>query len=98
MMASLARHLDSLPDGEGDQFLCEIQSLFLSDFISQQESSHEEEGEPLNNSMLVQSDDIAFDQLISQEKSPKGGEDAETNSSSVLHLGSVLSTEHDYLL
>ncbi|KAM4739734.1 histone H2A deubiquitinase MYSM1 [Anableps anableps] len=98
MMASLARHLEALPDGEGDQFLSEIQSLFLSDFISKQKSSYKEEGEPLNISKPVQSDDITFDQLISQEKFPKGGEGAETKSSSVLHLGSVLSTEHDYLL
>lgn len=97
-MASLARHLESLPDGEGDQFLSEIQSRFLSDFVSKQKSSHKEEEEHLNISSFVQSDDATFDQLISQEEFPKGGESAETNSSSVLHLGSVLSTEHDYLL
>ncbi|XP_032429007.1 histone H2A deubiquitinase MYSM1 isoform X1 [Xiphophorus hellerii] len=98
MMASLARHLEALPDGEGDQFLSEIQSRFLLDFVSKQKSSYKEEEEHLNISSSVQSDDASFDQLISQEEFPKGGESAETNSSSVLHLGSVLSTEHDYLL
>ncbi|KAM4574525.1 histone H2A deubiquitinase MYSM1 isoform 2-T2 [Fundulus diaphanus] len=98
MMASLGRHLEPLPDGEGDQFLSEIQSLFLSEFMSKQKSSHQEEGEPLSVSKSVQSDGIAFDQLTSQEKVHKGGEGGETNSGSVLHLGSVLSTEHDYLL
>ncbi|XP_023194662.1 histone H2A deubiquitinase MYSM1 isoform X2 [Xiphophorus maculatus] len=97
MMASLARHLEALPDGEGDQFLSEIQSRFLLDFVSKQKSSYKEEEEHLNISSSVQSD-ASFDQLISQEEFPKGGESAETNSSSVLHLGSVLSTEHDYLL
>ncbi|XP_014875974.1 histone H2A deubiquitinase MYSM1 isoform X1 [Poecilia latipinna] len=98
MMASLARHLEALPDGEGDQVLSEIQALFLSDFVSKQKSSCKEEEQHLNISSSVQSDDDAFDQLIGQEEFPNGGESAETNSSSVLHLGSVLSTEHDYLL
>ncbi|MEQ2250001.1 hypothetical protein ILYODFUR_035301 [Ilyodon furcidens] len=62
MMASLARHLEPLPDGEGEEFLSEIQSLFLSDFISKQKSSYQEEGEPLNISKPVQSDDVAFEQ------------------------------------
>uniref|UniRef100_A0A3Q2NN06 Myb-like, SWIRM and MPN domain-containing protein 1 n=1 Tax=Fundulus heteroclitus TaxID=8078 RepID=A0A3Q2NN06_FUNHE len=98
MMASLGRHLEPLADAEGDQFLSEIQSLFLSEFMSKQKSSHQEGGEPLSVSKSVQSDDIAFDQLTSQEKVHKGGEGGETNSGSVLHLGSVLSIEHDYLL
>ncbi|XP_047229671.1 histone H2A deubiquitinase MYSM1 [Girardinichthys multiradiatus] len=97
MMASLARHLEPLPDGEGEEFLSEIQSLFLSDFISKQKPSYQEEGEPLNISKPVQSDDIAFEQPVSQEKFHRGGEGAETNSRSILHLGAVL-TEHDYLL
>uniref|UniRef100_A0A3P8SZI1 Myb-like, SWIRM and MPN domain-containing protein 1 n=1 Tax=Amphiprion percula TaxID=161767 RepID=A0A3P8SZI1_AMPPE len=99
MLASLARYLESLPDEEGHPFLTQIQALFQSDFISKQQSSDQEEGESLSiSSKPVDSDDLAFDQLISQETPQEGRKDSETNSSTVLHLGSVLSTEHDYLL
>uniref|UniRef100_A0A3B5LL07 Myb-like, SWIRM and MPN domain-containing protein 1 n=1 Tax=Xiphophorus couchianus TaxID=32473 RepID=A0A3B5LL07_9TELE len=40
--------LDTLSNGEGDQFLSEIQSRFLSDFVSKQKSSYKEEEEHLN--------------------------------------------------
>ncbi|XP_038162854.1 histone H2A deubiquitinase MYSM1 isoform X2 [Cyprinodon tularosa] len=98
MLSSLARHLEPLADGEGDHFLSEIQSLFLSEFISKQKSLFHGDGKPLDISKPVESDGDALDHLISQEKSHKAEEEAETNSGSVLHLGSVLTTEHDYLL
>ncbi|XP_017284222.1 histone H2A deubiquitinase MYSM1 isoform X2 [Kryptolebias marmoratus] len=99
MLASLASYLEPLPDGEGELFLTQIQSLFLSDFISKQQLSATEEEKTLSDSEKpVDSDDVAFDQLICQDGPQKGGEDSETDSSTVLHLGSVLSTEHDYLL
>ncbi|XP_015251209.1 PREDICTED: histone H2A deubiquitinase MYSM1 [Cyprinodon variegatus] len=98
MLSSLARHLEPLADGEGDHFLSEIQSLFLSEFISKQKSLFQGDGKPLDISKPVESDDDTLDHLVSQEKSHKAEEEAETNSGSVLHLGSVLTTEHDYLL
>lgn len=109
MLSSLARYLEHLPEEEGDPFLTQIQALFQSDFIAKQQPSDQEEGEALNMSPRpVDSDDLAFDQLISQERPEAGGGSAsdnsvqptnsETNSSTVLHLGSVLSTGHDYLL
>lgn len=114
MLSSLARYLEPLPDEEGDPFLTQIQALFQSDFIAKQQLSDQEEGESLNiSSIPVDSDDFVFDQLISSEErpqeegrgsAPESGRDSDsvqttdTNSSTVLHLGSVLSTEHDYLL
>ncbi|XP_039984557.1 histone H2A deubiquitinase MYSM1 isoform X2 [Xiphias gladius] len=116
MLSSLARYLEPLPDDEGDPFLTQIQALFQSDFIAKQQ---QEEGDSLNTSSRpVDSDDFAFDQLISHEKPQEGrgdsdqesgrvadnsvqpstDTDSETNSNTVLHLGSVLTTEHDYLL
>lgn len=122
MLSSLARYLEPLPDEEGDPFLNQIQALFQSDFIVRQQAADQEEGESLNiSSRPLDSDELAYDQLISEE-SPQEGERysdpdssraldssvqittettdkaSETNSSAVLHLGSVLSTEHDYLL
>lgn len=108
MLSSLARYLEPLPEEEGDPFLTQIQALFQSDFISKQQ----EEGDSANTSLRPEdSDDFASDQLIVQEQ---GGGDydqdscssaqhntdttSETASSTVLHLGSVLSPEHDYLL
>ncbi|XP_040897243.1 histone H2A deubiquitinase MYSM1 [Toxotes jaculatrix] len=117
MLSSLAKYLEPLPDEEGDPFLTQIQALFQSDFIAKQQH---EEGDSLNTSSRpVDSDDFAFDQLISEDRPQEGaGGDSdqdsgrasgyggqattdttsETNSNTVLHLGSVLSTEHDYLL
>ncbi|XP_070817719.1 histone H2A deubiquitinase MYSM1 isoform X2 [Chaetodon trifascialis] len=112
MLSSLARYLEPLPDEEGDPFLRQIHALFQSDFIAKQQLPDQEEGE---------SDDLAYDQLIREERPQERGGDSdpdsvkasdrgvqpttkttdttsETNSSTVLHLGSVLSTEHDYLL
>uniref|UniRef100_A0A1A7WZ65 Myb-like, SWIRM and MPN domain-containing protein 1 n=1 Tax=Iconisemion striatum TaxID=60296 RepID=A0A1A7WZ65_9TELE len=100
MLASLARYMEPLPDGEGDLFLTQIQSLFLSDFIFKQQFSDLEERKPLDiSSKTVESEDIPFDQLICQDgPQEEGGGVSEADSSSMLHLGSVLSTEHDYLL
>lgn len=99
MLLSLAAHLEPLPAGEGEQFLTHIQSLFLSDFISKQQFSDTEEEKPLNiSSKPGHSDEMAFDQLICQDGPQEGGGDSESDSSTVLHLGSVLSTGHDYLL
>lgn len=98
MLASLARYLEPLPDEVGDSFLTQIQALFKSDFISKQQLPDSEEGEPLNiSSKLVDSGELTFDQPISPEEE-KDQEESETTGSTVLHLGSVLSTEHDYLL
>ncbi|CAI5640055.1 histone H2A deubiquitinase MYSM1 [Oreochromis niloticus] len=98
MLASLARYLEPLPDEVGDSFLTQIQALFKSDFISKQQLPDCEEGEPLNiSSKLVDSGELTFDQPISPEEEKDQG-DSETTGSTVLHLGSVLSTEHDYLL
>ncbi|KAM9358024.1 histone H2A deubiquitinase MYSM1 [Symphorus nematophorus] len=118
MLSSLARYLEPLPDEEGDPFLIQIQDLFLSDFIAKQQLHDQEEGESLNiSSRPAGSDDLAYDQLIGEERPQEEGGDSvpdsgrasdssvqptdtnsETNSTMVLHLGSVLSTEHDYLL
>ncbi|XP_038572352.1 histone H2A deubiquitinase MYSM1 [Micropterus salmoides] len=122
MLSSLAKYLEPLPDEEGDPFLTQIQTLFQSDFIAKQQPPDQEERESLNISPRpVDSDDLAFDHLISEQRPQEGGRDSdldcgrasdssvqpatqskdttsESNSSTVLHLGSVLSTEHDYLL
>lgn len=122
MLSSLARYLEPLPDEEGEPFLSEIQTLFQSEFIPKQQSPDQEEGESSNSSYRPgNSDDFAYDQMISAARPQEEGKDSdsdcgtvsdsfaqsttqttdttcETNSSMVLHLGSVLSTEHDYLL
>lgn len=99
MLVSLASYLEPLPDGGGELFLTQIQSLFLSDFISKQQFSDTEEENTLSvSSKPVDLDDSAHGQLICQDGHQKGGGVPETDSSTVLHLGSVLSTEHDYLL
>ncbi|AWP11279.1 putative histone H2A deubiquitinase MYSM1 [Scophthalmus maximus] len=111
MLSSLARYLEHLPDEEGDPFLIQLQALFQSDFIAKQQ---QEGGVSLNTSPRpLDSDDFSFDQLISHERPQEGGGDSdhdsgsvqpstdttsEIKSNTVLHLGSVLSTEHDYLL
>ncbi|XP_029356064.1 histone H2A deubiquitinase MYSM1 isoform X2 [Echeneis naucrates] len=112
MLSSLARYLEHLPDEEGHPFLSQIQALFQSDFIAKQQQEAAESS--ITSSGPVDSDDFAFDHLISQEQHQEGGGDSdqdpgrasgsgvrtstETNSTTVLHLGSVLSPEHDYLL
>lgn len=97
MLVSLASYLEPLPDGEGELFLAQIQSLFWSDFISKQQFSDTEEEKTIS-SKPVDLDDSAHGQLICQDGHQKGGGVPETDSSTVLHLGSVLLTEHDYLL
>ncbi|XP_028301229.1 histone H2A deubiquitinase MYSM1 [Gouania willdenowi] len=88
MLMSLARYLEPLPDEDGNTFLTHIRDLFQTDFISKLKSSDQEEN----------TDDPNPDRLVNQEKSVGEQRDFKTSSSPVLHLGSVLSTEHDYLL
>ncbi|XP_056234976.1 histone H2A deubiquitinase MYSM1 [Seriola aureovittata] len=104
MLSSLARYLEPLPEEEGDSFLTQIQALFQSDFISQHQQEEEDSSRPED------ADDFAFDQLIGQERGggdsdrdsdsvpPATDTTSETHGDTVLHLGSVLSPEHDYLL
>ncbi|XP_077441271.1 histone H2A deubiquitinase MYSM1 [Vanacampus margaritifer] len=93
MLSSLARYLEPLPDEEGEAFLTQIHALFLSDFVAQQQQQpgegdeREESNSSSNSPAPVSSGDV--------EEDPAGDE---THSSTVLHLGSVLSTGHDYLL
>ncbi|XP_061681768.1 histone H2A deubiquitinase MYSM1 [Syngnathoides biaculeatus] len=97
MLSSLARYLEPLPDEEGEAFLTQIHALFLSDFVSQQEKQQQQPGEgeclernsPSNSPAPLTSPDV--------EEDP-GGDETHSSSSSVLHLGSVLSTGHNYLL
>lgn len=118
MMSSLAKYLESLPDEDGDSFLTQVQALFLSDFIGKQQVPDQEEGDSLNNSPRpADSDELAYDQLISEERpleewrdpdpdsgrvldniSKTTGKLSEESDTMVLHMGSVLSSEHDYLL
>ncbi|XP_040025471.2 histone H2A deubiquitinase MYSM1 [Gasterosteus aculeatus] len=89
MLSSLARYLEPLPDEEGDAFLTEIQARFLSHFMGLQR----DEDASLSARAPADSD---------EEEKPRGGGSSDTavhNTSSVaLHLGSVLSSEYDYLL
>ncbi|XP_072295373.1 histone H2A deubiquitinase MYSM1 [Eucyclogobius newberryi] len=99
MLSSLAKYLEPLPDDEGDSFLEQIQALFQTEFVPNQQTFDREAGETLNvPSESLDSDD--FDQMSqSEDKSQDAKTDhfqAEENV--VLHLGSVLPTEHDYLL
>lgn len=114
MLSSLARYLEPLPDDEGDSFLTQIQALFHSDFIAKQQ---QEEGESLSTSSRpLDTGDLPFDELMSEERPQNGDSDqdsgrtsdgsaqpttqtktSETHGNAVLHLGSVLSPEHDYL-
>ncbi|RVE73954.1 hypothetical protein OJAV_G00036150 [Oryzias javanicus] len=96
MLASLAKHLEPLPDSEGDQFLKHIQSLFLSDFISKKQSSNQDGGGTLHLSKPTDSAEVVYGQLTSKEKLV--GSEGVPEETGLLHLGSVLSTEHDYLL
>ncbi|XP_062419451.1 histone H2A deubiquitinase MYSM1 isoform X2 [Pungitius pungitius] len=91
MLSSLARYLEPLPDEEGDSFLTEIQASFQAHFMAPQDAigpAHSEE--------------FSFDGLVGEEGGEGGGDgsgpDSSDASSAVLHLGSVLSTEYDYLL
>lgn len=107
MLSSLARYLEPLPDEEGDAFLTQIQTLFQSEFIAQQLVLDQKKEESVNiSSQAVNSERLAYDHLThknyddgkldtDQETTYKP---SETNSTTVLHMGSVLSAEHDYLL
>lgn len=106
MLSSLAKYMEPLPDEEGDPFLTQIQALFQSEFVCKQQlSDQEEEGETLSApSGLLDSNDFAWDQTQTAHYDHDSGKDhtqtaaLETNENVVLRLGSVLSTEHDYLL
>nr|XP_061834197.1 histone H2A deubiquitinase MYSM1-like isoform X2 [Nerophis lumbriciformis] len=89
MLSSMARSLEPLQESEGDAFLTHVHSLFLSDFIAKQQ---QESGPSMND--LTSDGDEESGQRANAQQDPK----SETDNSSVLHLGSVLSTEHDYLL
>lgn len=113
MMSSLAKYLESLPDEDGEPFLNQIQALFLTDFIAKQQAPNQEEGEFLNISPRpVDSDEVTSNEgLLDGRRNfyselARAFEDiSETkdnhsvaNDPMVLHMGSVLSSEHDYLL
>lgn len=111
MLSSLARYLEPLPDEEGELFLTQIQALFQSDFIAKQQVPDQEGGESADSDELVYDQLISEEQPQDRDRDadpdPAGDVDggvrttektSETNSPTVLHLGSVLSTEHDYLL
>ncbi|XP_078115761.1 histone H2A deubiquitinase MYSM1 [Sander vitreus] len=112
MLSSLARYLEPLPDEEGDSFLTQIQALFQSDFIAKQEEgesfilSRPEVSDDFAFDQLMSEE---RPQEGGRDSDPDSGRasdrrvqptdtNSDTNSSTVLHLGSVLSTEHDYLL
>ncbi|KAM9848665.1 histone H2A deubiquitinase MYSM1 [Aulostomus maculatus] len=101
MLSSLARYLELLPEEEGDPFLSQIHALFQSDFISRQRPSDQEEAEPPSTSPA---DSDHLEGRDSDQDSGRASDvssqttTTETNPSTVLHLGSVLSTGHDYLL
>ncbi|XP_077463332.1 histone H2A deubiquitinase MYSM1 isoform X2 [Stigmatopora argus] len=84
MLSSLARYLEPLPEEEGEAFLNQIHAVFLSDFLA-----HQGQETTLSNNSPgpVNSGDMEED----------SGSDS-THDNTVLHLGSVLSTGHDYLL
>ena len=112
MLSSLARYLEPLPDDEGDPFLTQIQALFQTDFISKQLDHDQEEEEEEEEEEDGENGDAPgdhHDQPTGSERpggagsesigSGSGAEwEAESESSPVLHLGSVLLTGHDYLL
>lgn len=112
MLSSLARYLEPLPDDEGDPFLTQIQTLFQSHFISKQGDDDQEEYEGENvDSPCDHDQPISREHPGEGSESIGSGSGAEwdaestsqtanseTESSPVLHLGSVLLTGHDYLL
>lgn len=112
MLSSLARYLEPLPDEEGDPFLTQIQALFQSDFIAKQEEgesfilSRPEVSDDFAFDQLMSEErpqeggrDSDPDSGRASDSSVQPADtNSDTNSSTVLHLGSVLSTEHDYLL
>ncbi|XP_076009318.1 histone H2A deubiquitinase MYSM1 [Genypterus blacodes] len=79
MMSSLAKYLEALPAEEGHSFLTQIQALFLSDFIPQQQQqpSDQEEGEGLDNSSRppLDPDEPPLDQPVSEARAHAGDSD-----------------------
>lgn len=107
MLSSLARYLEPLPDEEGDAFLTQIQTLFQSEFIAKQLVPDQKKEESANiSSQAVNSERLAdnnqppknYDEAKSDSDQETTHKPSETNSPTVLHMGSVLSAEHDYLL
>lgn len=105
MLSSLAKYMEPLPDDEGDPFLVQIQGLFQSVFIPHQQSMDQEAEQTVNaSSELSHTDDSDQESLpgdSDQESKPSYQTEttaSEVTDNVVLHMGSVLSTEHDYLL
>lgn len=106
MLSSLARYLEPLPDEEGDAFLTQIQTLFQSEFIAKQLVPDQRKEKSVKTlTQAVNSERLAYDSLTHKNyDEAKSASDQETtyktseNSTTVLHMGSVLSAEHDYLL
>lgn len=106
MLSSLARYLEPLPDEEGDAFLTQIQTLFQTEFIAKQLVADQKKEESVNIlSEAVNSERLAnnlihknYDEAKSDSDQETTHKPPETNSTTVLHMGSVLSAEHDYLL
>lgn len=101
MLSSLARYLEPLPDEEGDAFLTQIQTLFQLEFIAKQLVPDQQERECVNiSSQSANSEGPPDDYLFTKKKDNdrRTDSDQETSSTTVLHMGSVLSDEHDYLL
>lgn len=107
MLSSLARYLEPLPDEEGDAFLTQIQTLFQSEFIAKQLVPDQKKDESVNifpqavNSERLTYGNLThknYDEEISDSDQETTYKPSETNSTTVLHMGSVLSAEHDYLL
>lgn len=113
MLSSLARYLEPLPDDEGDTFLTQIQALFHSDFIAKQQQEEEAlntSSRPLDAGDLPFDELMSEERTQNEDSDQDSGrtsdgrvqpttqtKTSETNSNTVLHLGSVLSPEHDYL-
>lgn len=100
MLSSLAKYLEPLPDDEGDPFLVQIQALFQSIFIPNQHMDQVAEETLTAPSELLHADDCDQESQLadSDQESLEESTASETPENVVLHLGSVLSTEHDYLL
>lgn len=105
MLSSLARYLEPLPDEEGDTFLTQIQTLFQSEFIAKQIVTDQMKNESVNfSSPAVNSERLPYANLTHTQNYDEAKSDSDqentnkTNSTTVLHMGSVLSAEHDYLL
>ncbi|KAK7889322.1 hypothetical protein WMY93_024882 [Mugilogobius chulae] len=96
MLSSLAKYLEPLPDDEGDPFLVQIEALFLSEFIPRQQTFEQEAMESLNVPPEPM-DSADCDQILHPPETSQDLKEDDTIASEnvVLHLGSVLPTEHD---